>query len=190
MRNCMKNCSWETFFAGMFSLFCKLSGIWDELGISVSGMEHFVRSSRSVAQRLVISCLISRTWDFSSFTSGWISFVLSCCKGFGIGYFWKSFVRVGISISSFMTFFSSSRIKSLSLRRHSFFVSSLEIFPIRSIRNSFLFLFVRTLIVLIGEYHTLIHLPQSFDSNQCLCHYQMSFVLRQLEASSEVQADK
>jgi len=146
-----RNCSWETSFSGMSVIFCKLLGIWEQLGICVSWMKSFVRSSRSVTLRLVISYLRSQTWASSSLTSSWMSFVVSCWKGFGIGYFWKSFSRLGVPISSMMTFVSSLRTKSLSLLRYSFFVSSSEIFPIRSIRNTFWFLFARTLIILIGE---------------------------------------
>jgi len=146
-----RNCSWETSFSRMSSTFWKLSEIREELGICVSRMESFVWNSRSIALRLIISCLRSRTWAFSSLTSIWISFVVSCWKGFGIGYFWKSFARVGVLISNLMTIFSYSRIKSLSLLRYSFLPRHPKIFSIRSIRNSCWFLFVMTLIVLIGE---------------------------------------
>ena len=60
--NChMRNCSSEIAVSGMFSIFGKLSGMRDELGICVSRMESFVWSSRSVALRLMISCPRSRT---------------------------------------------------------------------------------------------------------------------------------
>ena len=60
--NChMRNCSSEIAVSGMFSIFGKLSGIWEELGICVSRMENFVWSSRSATLRLMMSCPRSRT---------------------------------------------------------------------------------------------------------------------------------
>ena len=89
--------------------------------IRVSKMESFLWSSIPMSLRLMISCRRSRTWAFSSLTSIWISFVVSCWKGFGTAYFWKSFVRLRVSMSNSMTLFSSWRIKSLCLLRYPFF---------------------------------------------------------------------
>ena len=57
----MRNCSSKIAVLGMFSIFWKLSGIWEELGICVSRMENFVWSSRSATSRLMMSCPRSRT---------------------------------------------------------------------------------------------------------------------------------
>ena len=167
-----RNCSSEIAVSRMFSKFGKSWGTWEERGICVSRMESFVWSSRSVALRLMISCLRSRTWAFSSLSSIWISFVVSCWKGFGTGYFWKSFVRLGASISNLMTFFCSSRIKSLWLLKYSLFFSlHQKSFPLDQSGILSDFYWWWRWLLWWEKNQNLIYLPQTFDSNQLLCHY-------------------